>query len=102
MCSAYEISCFDLSKNICLVTVWYVKKKKITNIFTLIVNITKQYWQEVKKMTTNLYIGDHVFNLESLVFGISCFDLSKNICFEHIIYLIFKNFKYIYFFLFLI
>jgi hypothetical protein len=46
------------------VTVWYVKKKKITNIFTLIVNITKQYWQEVKKMTTNLYIGDHVFNLD--------------------------------------
>jgi hypothetical protein len=29
----------------------------------------KKYWQEVKKMTTNLYIGDHVFNLESLVFG---------------------------------
>ena len=24
-----------------VVTVWYVKKKKITNIFTLIVNITK-------------------------------------------------------------
>jgi hypothetical protein len=22
----------------------------------------KKYWQEVKKMTTNLYIGDHVFN----------------------------------------
>ena len=21
----------------------------------------KKYWQEVKKMTTNLYIGDHVF-----------------------------------------
>ena len=46
-------------------TVWYVKKKKITNIFTLIVNITK----EVKKMKTNLYIRDHVFNLETLVFG---------------------------------
>jgi hypothetical protein len=29
----------------------------------------KQYWQEVKKITTNLYIGDHVFNLESLVFA---------------------------------
>jgi len=23
----------------------------------------KTYWQEVKQMTTNLYIGDHVFNL---------------------------------------
>jgi hypothetical protein len=31
-------------------------------------------------------------------YEISCFDLSKNICIEHIIYLIFKNFKYIYFF----
>ena len=29
----------------------------------------KIYWQEVKKMTTNLKIGDHVFNLETLVFG---------------------------------
>jgi hypothetical protein len=56
------------------VTVWYVKKKKITNIFTLIVNITKKYWQEVKKMTTNLYIGDHVFNLETLVFGYKIYD----------------------------
>jgi hypothetical protein len=55
------------------VTVWYVKKKKITNIFTLIVNITKKYWQEVKKMTTNLYI-DLVFNLESLVFGYKIYD----------------------------
>ena len=54
-------------------TVWYVKKKKITNIFTLIVNITKKYWQEVKKMTTNLYI-DLVFNLESLVFGYKIYD----------------------------
>ena len=35
-------------------------------------------------------------------YEISCFDLSKNICIEHIIYLILKNFKYIYFFLFLI
>ena len=32
-------------------------------------------------------------------YEISCFDLSKNICIEHSIYLIFKNFKYIYFFL---
>ena len=57
-------------------TVWYVKKKKITNIFTLIVNTlyNKKYWQEVKKMTTNLYIGDHVFNLESLVFGCKIYD----------------------------
>ena len=30
---------------------------------------SKTYWQEVKKMTTNLYIGDPVFNIESLVFG---------------------------------
>ena len=33
-------------------------------------------------------------------YEISCFDLSKNICIQHIIYLIFKNFKYIYFFCF--
>ena len=25
-------------------------------------------------MTTNLYIGDHVFNLESLVFGYKIYD----------------------------
>ena len=31
-------------------------------------------WQEVKKITTNLYIGDHVFNLESLVFGYKIYD----------------------------
>ena len=31
-------------------------------------------WQEVKKNTTNLYIGDHVFNLESLVFGYKIYD----------------------------
>jgi hypothetical protein len=34
----------------------------------------KKYWQEVKKMTTNLYIWDHVFNLESLVFGYKIYD----------------------------
>ena len=34
----------------------------------------KKYWQEVKTMTTNLYIGDHVFNLESLVFGYKIYD----------------------------
>jgi hypothetical protein len=28
-------------------------------------------------------------------YEITCFDLSKNICMEHIIYLIFKKFKYI-------
>jgi hypothetical protein len=33
-----------------------------------------KYWQEVKKMTTNLYIGDHVFNLETLVFGYKIYD----------------------------
>jgi hypothetical protein len=33
-----------------------------------------KYWQEVKQMTTNLYIGDHVFNLESLVFGYKIYD----------------------------
>ena len=27
-----------------------------------------------KKMTTNLYIGNHVFNLESLVFGYKIYD----------------------------
>ena len=48
-----------------IVTVWYAKKMKIMNIFTFIVNITK----EVKKMKTNLYIRDHVFNVETLVFG---------------------------------
>jgi hypothetical protein len=42
-------------------------------------------------------LGIHV-----LCLWISCFDLSKNICIEHIIHLIFKSFKYIYFFLFLI
>ena len=34
----------------------------------------KTYWQEVKKMTTNLYIRDHVFNLETLVFGYTIYD----------------------------
>jgi hypothetical protein len=34
----------------------------------------KKYWQKVKKMTTNLYIGDHVFNLESLAFGYKIYD----------------------------
>jgi hypothetical protein len=34
----------------------------------------KKYWQEVKKMTRNLYIGDHVFNLETLVFGYKIYD----------------------------
>jgi hypothetical protein len=34
----------------------------------------KKYWQEVKKMTTNLYIGDHVINLQSLVFGYKIYD----------------------------
>jgi hypothetical protein len=34
----------------------------------------KKYWQEVNKMTTNLCIGDHVFNLESLVFGYKIYD----------------------------
>ena len=34
----------------------------------------KTYWQEVKKLTTNLYIGDHVFYLETLVFGYKIYD----------------------------
>lgn len=34
----------------------------------------KTYWQEVKKMTKKLYIGDHVFNLETLVFGYKIYD----------------------------
>ena len=41
-------------------------------------------------------------DIHVLCYEISCFDLSKNICIEHIIYLILKNFKYINFFLFLI
>jgi hypothetical protein len=35
---------------------------------------SKTYWQEVKKMTTNLYIRDHVFNLETLVFCYKIYD----------------------------
>jgi hypothetical protein len=34
----------------------------------------KTYWQEVKKLTTNLYIGDHVFYLETVVFGYKIYD----------------------------
>ena len=34
----------------------------------------KAYWQEVKKMTTNLYIRDHVFNLETLAFSYKIYD----------------------------
>ena len=30
--------------------------------------------KKMKKMTTNLQIGDHVFNLESLVFGYKIYD----------------------------
>ena len=45
------------------------KKKENYKHFYFDCKYNKKYWQEVKKMTTNLYIGDHVFNLESLVFG---------------------------------
>jgi hypothetical protein len=34
----------------------------------------KKYWQEVKKMKTHLSIGDHAFNLESMVFGYKIYD----------------------------
>ena len=34
----------------------------------------KTYRQEVRKITTNLYIRDRVFNLETLVFGYAIYD----------------------------
>jgi hypothetical protein len=40
----------------------------------LIVNIKKTYREEEKKKTTNHYIGDDVFNLETLVFGYKIYD----------------------------
>jgi hypothetical protein len=52
----------------------FARRKIMTNIMPTHVKITIEpgirelflkYWQEVKQMTTNLYIGDHVFNLES-------------------------------------
>jgi hypothetical protein len=53
----------------CLVHV--CKEKENYKHFYFDCKYNKKYWQEVKKMTTNLYIGDHVFNLESLVFDLS-------------------------------
>jgi hypothetical protein len=58
----------------------------MTNIMPTHVKITIEpgirelflkYWQEVKQMTKNLYIGDHVFNLESLVFGYKIYDVKS-------------------------
>jgi len=50
------------------------KEKENYKHFYFDCKYNKKYWQEVKKMTTNLYIGDHVFNLESLVFGYKIYD----------------------------
>ena len=50
------------------------KEKENYKHLYLACKYNKKYWQEVKKMTTNLYIGDHVFNLESLVFGNKIYD----------------------------
>jgi hypothetical protein len=50
------------------------KEKENYKHLYLYCKYNKKYWQEVKKMTTNLYIGDHVFNLESLVFGYKIYD----------------------------
>ena len=41
----------------------------------------KIYWEKVKKMTTHLYIGDHVFNLDTLVFGYKIYNLTTLIFF---------------------
>ena len=38
----------------------------------------KAYWQEVTKLMTNLYIGNHVFDLEALVFG---YKINDKACF---------------------
>ena len=37
------------------------KEKENYKHFYFDCKYNKKYWQEVKKMTTNLYIGDHVF-----------------------------------------
>jgi hypothetical protein len=82
MCFAYEITCFDSSKNICIEHIIYLihsdclvcKEKENFKHFYFDCKYSKKYWQEVKKMTTNLYIGDHVFNLETLVFGYKIYD----------------------------
>jgi hypothetical protein len=50
------------------------KEKENYKYFYFDCKYNKKYWQEVKKRTTNLYIGDHVFNLESLVFGYKIYD----------------------------
>jgi hypothetical protein len=50
------------------------KEKENYKHLYLYCKYNKKYWQEVKTMTTNLYIGDHVFNLESLVFGYTIYD----------------------------
>ena len=50
------------------------EKENYKHLYLADCKYNKKYWQEVKKMTTNLYIGDHVFNLESLVFGYKIYD----------------------------
>jgi hypothetical protein len=50
------------------------KEKENYKHFYFDCKYNKKYWQEVKKITTNLYIGDHVFNLESLVFDYKIYD----------------------------
>jgi hypothetical protein len=50
------------------------KEKENYKHFYFDCKYNKKYWQVVKKMTTNLYIGDHVFNLESLIFGYKIYD----------------------------
>jgi hypothetical protein len=50
------------------------KEKENYKHFYFDCKYNKKYWQEVKQMTTNLYIEDHVFNLESLVCGYKIYD----------------------------
>ena len=38
------------------------KEKENYKHFYFDCKYNKKYWQEVKKITTNLYIGDHAFN----------------------------------------
>ena len=48
--------------------------KENENYKHLLCKQNKTYWQEVETMTTNLYIGDHAYNLETLVFGYKIYD----------------------------
>ena len=49
-----------------IVHVWYAKKMKIYKPFNFDCKYSKAYWQEVKQMTTNLCIKDHVLTYTSL------------------------------------